>query len=187
MKLNGNLVLNAQGNSEIRNAIVERLPKASEPAVSMSEKGRIYFDTTNNVYLYNNGTSWTQLATGGNATALQQEVDAMQAALGAFVGTDGVFNEAALNALGNVSGLTGGSSLLDALAQLDAALTAAAGVDTLGELTDVTVTSPTAGQVLRFTGVGDTSVNATLMASDLGDVQITSATNKDILYVFVCR
>ena len=182
MKLNGNLVLNDQGNSEIRNVVVERLPKASEPAVQASEKGRLYFDTTNNVLLFNDGTTWVQFATGGNAAMLQTEVDAIEASLGAFVGTDGAFNEAALNALTNVTGLTSGSSLLDALTQLDSAIAAAAGVDTLGELTDVTLTTPTAGQVLRFTGSGDNSVNATLVLDDLGDVDTSSSAAGNILY-----
>lgn len=182
MKLNGNLVLNNQGNSEIRNLIIERLPKASEPAVSASEKGRIYFDTTNNVYLFNNGTEWLPFATGGNAAAIQTEVDAIEASLGAFVGTDGTFNEAALNALDNVTGLTGGSSLLDALSQIDAAITAAAGVDTLGELSDVTLTTPSVGQVLRFTGSGNNSVNATLVLDDLGDVDTSLPSAGDVLY-----
>jgi len=183
MKLNGNLVLNDQGNSEIRNVIVERLPKASEPVIQASEKGRMYFDTTNNVYLFNDGTAWVQFATGGNAATLQSEVDSIEASLGAFVGTNGVFNEAALNALTNITGLTGASSLLDALTQMDSAITAAAGVDTLGELTDVTLTIPSAGQVLRFTGSGNNSVNAELILNDLGDVVTTGVDSSgDILY-----
>lgn len=183
MRFNGNIVLNTQGNSEIQNAILERLPKASEPAIAPSEVGRIYFDTTNKVYMYNNGVEFAQFATGGDAQALQAEVDATQGSLGAFINADGSFNESSLNALGNISGLTAGSTLVDALSQLDAALTAAAGVDTLGELGDVTLTNPADGHVLRFTGVGDSAVNAVLGLDDLGDVDgAATASNGDIMY-----
>lgn len=183
MRFNGNIVLNTQGNSEIQNAILERLPKASEPAIAPSEVGRIYFDTTNKVYMYNNGVEFAQFATGGDAQALQAEVDATQGSLGAFINADGSFNESSLNALGNISGLTAGSTLVDALAQIDAAVTAAAGVDTLGELGDVTLTNPADGHVLRFTGVGDSAVNAVLGLDDLGDVDgAATASDGDIMY-----
>lgn len=184
MRFNGNIVLNTQGNSEIQNVVLERLPKASEPAVAPSEVGRIYFDTTNKVYMFNNGVEFVQFATGGDAQALQAEVDSTQSSLGAFVNGDGSFNESALNALDNISGLTAGSTLVDALSQLDAALTAAAGVDTLGELGDVTLTNPAAGHVLRFTGTGDNAVNASLGLDDLGDVDGAGAAASGEVLVF---
>lgn len=182
MKLNGNLVLNAAGTSEIRNMMVERLANASFPTISASEKGRILFDTTNSVFVFNDGAAWVTFATGGNAEALQTEVDAIETMLGAFVAADGSFDATALNALSQITGLTGSDTLLDALTQLDTAIAAAAGVDTLGELTDVTLSTVVAGQVLRFTGTGQDSVNQTLVATDLGDVTITTAADGDVLY-----
>lgn len=184
MRFNGNIVLNTQGNSEIQNVVLERLPKASEPSIAPSEVGRIYFDTTNKVYMFNNGVEFVQFATGGDAQALQAEVDSTQSSLGAFVNSDGSFNESALNALGNIAGLTAGSTLVDALSQLDAAITAAAGVDTLGELGDVTLTNPADGHVLRFTGTGNTAVNARLELDDLSDVDGVAAANAGEVLVF---
>jgi hypothetical protein len=147
MKINGNLVFNALGLSEAQNFVIERL--ASAPTHELSEKGRMYFNTSSNAYFFNNGSSWVGFATGGDATALQSEVDAIEASLGSFVGSNGVFNAAALDALGNVSGST---SLMSALTQLDAAITAAAAVDTLDELTDVTITAADTGDMLVYTG-----------------------------------
>ena len=46
---------------------------------------------------YYNGTAWTTLATGGDATALQIEVDNIEASLGTMVSTAGVWNNAALS------------------------------------------------------------------------------------------
>lgn len=183
MDIKGNINLLTGGNSEIRNVVAERLPFISEPAAVPAEKGRIYCDTTNNVYRFNNGTSYQQFATGSVDTDdLQTETDNIEAALGSFVNADGTFNEVALNALSNISGLTSGDSLVAALTQLDAAITAAAGVDELGELIDVTLTAPSAGQVLRFTGTGDSSVNATLVLDDLGDITITGNVSGDVVY-----
>ena len=44
-----------------------------------------------------NGTSWMELATGGDAAQLQIEVDAIEASLGTMVSTAGVWNNAALS------------------------------------------------------------------------------------------
>lgn len=44
-----------------------------------------------------NGTSWMELATGGDATALQIEVDNIEASLGTMVSSGGVWNNAALS------------------------------------------------------------------------------------------
>jgi hypothetical protein len=46
---------------------------------------------------YYNGTTWKQLATGGDAAALQLEVDAIEASLGTMVSSAGVWNNAALS------------------------------------------------------------------------------------------
>lgn len=81
MRHNGNIVLNNLGNSEIQNVVLERLPKGAEPSPSPSEAGRIYFDSTNKVYMFNNGVEFVQFATGGDAQALQAEVDSTQTSL----------------------------------------------------------------------------------------------------------
>lgn len=49
--------------NELQNAVIQNLPVASEPS---GEKGRIYFDSTNNVIKVYNGSTWQPLATGGS-------------------------------------------------------------------------------------------------------------------------
>lgn len=54
------------GTNELQNAVVQNLAVASEPT---GVKGRIYFDSTNNVIKVYNGTAWKALATGGDAAS----------------------------------------------------------------------------------------------------------------------
>ena len=144
MKLNGNLVLNTGGQSQITNAIFDRV--GSLPTFSASEAGRVVFLTTNKTYYFNNGTdAYVAFATGGNAAALQTEVDAIETALGSVVTGSGTFNAAALAG----TAAAGATTLTEALTLLDAAVK---GKDTLAELTDVTLGSLVAGDVLAWDG-----------------------------------
>ena len=119
MRLNGNLVLNAGGLSEIQNAVVERVSQL--PTFSAAEKGRFVFLTTEGKVYFNDGVQWSTMATGGNASALQTEVDQLESALGALFTQAGGFN-----AVGAVlSNVTGATTLTEVISQLDAALTAA--------------------------------------------------------------
>ena len=54
------------GTNELQNAVVQNLAAASEPT---GVKGRIYFDSTNNVIKFYNGTAWKSLASGGAAAS----------------------------------------------------------------------------------------------------------------------
>lgn len=168
MKLNGNLVLNVDSTGEIQNAYIERV--ASDPTgMTSGNKGRMIFNTTSNVYKFWNGTSWVTLSTGGDAAALQAEVDALETALGSFFNSDGTFNATAANALANVDGAT---TLSEVLADLDAAV---AGKDALAELTDVDVTGVVNGQFLQYNGTSSKWEDHTLVAADLSDVTATAA------------
>ena len=119
MRLNGNLVLNAGGLSEIQNAVVERVSQL--PSFSAAEKGRFVFLTTEGKVYFNDGSQWSTMATGGNASALQAEVDTLESALGALFTQAGGFN-----AVGAVlANVTGATTLTEVISQLDAALTAA--------------------------------------------------------------
>lgn len=80
MRVNGNLELNALGQSEVQNLVVERV--SSLPAFVSSEAGRVLYNATESMYYMNNGTQWITLATGGDAAALENEVDAIEAAVG---------------------------------------------------------------------------------------------------------
>jgi hypothetical protein len=52
------------GTNELQNAVIQNLSAAQEPT---GVKGRVYFDSTNNVIKVYNGTVWKAIATGGEA------------------------------------------------------------------------------------------------------------------------
>lgn len=164
MKINGDLVLNALGTSEIKNLVVERL--TSVPAVNVAEKGRIVFNTSDNTYYFNNGSDYAAFATGGDATALQAEVNAIESSLGAAINPNGTFNAAALNGNNIISA----TSVTNAINQLDAALQAN---NTLAELDDVNVTGIAADKFLQFNGTS--WVPLTLTLAEVTDVSASAA------------
>ena len=154
MRLNGNLVLNAGGLSEIQNAVVERV--SSLPSFSSAEKGRFVFLTTEGKIYFNDGVQWSAIATGGNAATLQTEVDTLEAALGSLITTTGSFDAAGV-VLANVTGAT---TLTSVIAQLDAALTAAqaatAAEASRATAAEATLTSALSAEVTRATGAEGT-------------------------------
>ena len=142
MKLNGNLTLNSNATGEIQNVFVERLSAA--PAFDAAQKGRLYFNTTSALYYYNDGAAWVPFATGGNAAALQTEVDNIEASLGAAVNGNGTFNAGALAGATYIGGAT---SVTSALTLLDQSINAH---NTIAELDDVTLGALTNKDVLYF-------------------------------------
>lgn len=162
MKLNGNLVLNSAGGSEIQNMVIERL--AAAPTAISSEIGRIYFNTTSALFYYNSdGTTWMPFATGGNATALQNEVDYLEAALGATVNSAGNFVQ------GTWTGpyTAGATTLTGVIQNIEAALVAH---NTLAELDDVALATPTNNQFLVYNNSTSKWNNHTLVLADVTDV-----------------
>jgi len=166
MKLNGNLVLNTGGQSEIQNLVVERI-STTMPTFLASEKGRLVFFNNDGKFYINDGVNWVSLATGGNATALQGEVDNVETALGSFVNANGTFNGTSLDALASVTGAT---SLLDALTQMDLAMS---GKDQLSELLDTTITTAASGEALVWTGT--TWANTALTLANISDITASAA------------
>lgn len=129
MKINGNLVFNGNATGEIQNAYIERLSVA--PVFNAAHKGRLYFNTATSLFYYNDGNAYVPFATGGNASALQAEVDALEASIGAAVNGDGTFNA---NGFSGAQYIVAPTSVTSAIMQLDAALNAN---NTLAELDDV--------------------------------------------------
>lgn len=158
MIINGNLKFASAGFGELQNAVLENLTTTARDLITTPGVGRIIFNTTTSVYNFYDGTTWQTFGTGGGIGALQTEVDAIEAASGSIFNTDGTYLAATLNALGNITNAT---TLADALGQLDAAITAAAGVDTLGELTDVTLTTPANTDLLQYNGTAWVNVAST--------------------------
>jgi len=168
MRLNGNLVLNTGGQSEIQNIVIERI-STTLPVFSAAEKGRIIFFNADSKFYINDGVNWSSIATGGNAATLQTEVDSVEASLGAFVNTDGTYNGAALDALSSV---TASTSLLDALTQMDVAMT---GKDQLSELLDTTIVGPANRDSLMWDTATSKWVNNQLLISDITNITANAA------------
>ena len=174
MKLNGNLVLNALGLSEIQNAIIERV--TTLPTLDAAEKGRLVFNMTDGAYYFNNGSVWSIIATGSGLTNAIAEIDAIEASLGAVTNADGTFNASALSAANYISGA---ASITEALTLLDTNLT---GHNTLAEQDDVTLTTVSNGQFLVFDTTAGKWVNKSSNLTDLFDVTISSPVAKQVVY-----
>ena len=167
MKINGNLVFNADATGELRNVFIERLPSA--PDVDLAQqKGRIYFNTTTGRYYFSDGTAWQPFAVGGNATLLQQYLSSVIASIGDAVNSDGTWNGTA--AFNGVPVIAGATSITNALTLL---ANKAAASDTLSELDDVALTTLQSGQFLRYNGTN--WANHTLALADVSDVTATAA------------
>lgn len=80
MIVNGNLTLNAQGQSEVQNLVIERV--STIPTFLSSEAGRVIYHTSESTFYMNNGVQWIKIATGGDAAALENEVAAIELAVG---------------------------------------------------------------------------------------------------------
>lgn len=143
MKFNGDIVLLASGNGRIENLHVEK--GASNPTGQVSgNEGRVFFNTADKKFYYWDSTSWVTFATGGNAAALQTEVDAIETTIGAAIDANGEFVQSAFSSFTNVTSPT---DLTNVLSQLDAAIS---GKDALDELVDVNIDSAATGHVLVY-------------------------------------
>jgi hypothetical protein len=169
MKINGSLVFDASSASEIQNLRIQKVT-GTNPTHTEADRGRLIYNTTDNKVYVGGASAWVAIATGGDAAALAARVDNLVTTLG-LTDSEGVFNASAVNtALANADGAT---NLFEVLQDLDAAITAAAGVDTLDELADVTLNTNVAGQVLRYTGT--VWANHTPVLADITDVTATAA------------
>jgi len=142
MKINGSLVFAALDPAGvIENLRVEKL--GVTPGFDAADTGRIIFNTADNKLYLNNGTIWVSAATGGDASALQTEVDAIEVTLGAAVNANGTFNGA---------GFTAGAAV--GAASFTAAINAvAAAADSANSLDEV-FPAAAAGNVIYGTGAG---------------------------------
>lgn len=176
MKINGSLVFDASSASEIQNLRVQKLAHGAIPTYTSADAGRLVFATSTGgsfvagtIYYGSPATSnWVAIATGGNAAALQTEVDNTQAAIGAAVNADGTFNASGIP---NVAGaINNATSITNAINQLANNLNAN---NELSELDDVTLSSLTSGQFLRYNGTA--WVNHTLVLANVSDVTVPVA------------
>lgn len=168
MRINGNLVFNSDATGELQNVYIQR--QALAPTFNAAQRGRIYFNTTNSLYYFNDGTAWQPFATGGNATVTQQYLNNLIASVGPAVNSDGTWNGG--NAFASTPIIAGATSVTNALILL---ANIAASSDTLAELDDVQLAALANGQYLRWDanaagpGVGRW-VNDTIDTTDINGV-----------------
>ena len=150
MKINGSLVFDASSSSEIQNLRVQKYAGDAVPTHTAADVGRLIYATStagsytaNTIYI-GGASSWVALATGGNAAALQTEVDALETSLGAIVNSSGVFQVGQVTILGQASTATDLTGLLGELAA------AISGKDALSELTDVNVSGVGNTDLLQY-------------------------------------
>lgn len=147
MKVNGSLVFDASSASEIQNLRIQKV--STNPTAIASDVGRVIYNTTTKTLYIGRDEggsiySWVAMATGGDASALQTEVDAIETSLGAIVNSSGVFQVGAVTGpafAGTESSLT---ALLQALSNY------ANNNNQLSELDDVTITAAADNDLLQY-------------------------------------
>lgn len=175
MKVNGSLVFDASSASEIANLRVQKIAGVSVPGFTSADTGRMIFVTTSggaysaNTLYYGSASAnnWVAIATGGNAAALQTEVDNIETSLGSIVDGNGIWQ------VGQITGPAFSGSEATLKAVLQALSNYATSNNELSELDDVTLSSPSAGQFLMKTA--GNWVNHTLVAADLSNVTSSAA------------
>ena len=173
MKINGSLVFDASSASEIQNLRIQKIDGGSVPVFTSADTGRLIYVTlagagySGNSLYYGTGAAWVAVATGGNAAALQTEVDNTQTSLGAIVTTNGVFVPGQMS----IGGVTSTATTLTGMLQELAAYANAN--NTLSELDDVNTTGVVNGDFLRY--VGAEWVDHTLVLANVTDVTATVA------------
>ena len=145
MKINGSLVFDASGISQIENLRVEKITGA-KPTWGTNDIGRLIYVTTEQVLYVGGGADWVAIAAGGNTEAILSEVDSIEITLGDAVNADGSFNAAGITLPAGVAAPTSFTDALNKLALF------ASGKDELAELDDVTLTSSASGDLLQFNG-----------------------------------
>jgi len=163
MIINGNLKFHTVGLGEIQNFVVERMTTAERTAATHAD-GRMVFDTTEQAFYFSSGSTWDLV---GDATTTGNIITS----LGAVVNASGVYVPHTGTAY-----INGNADITQDLLDLDAAIGAAAGADSVATLTDTTITTSGANELL-FTTAANTWVNYTL--SEAG-IQAQDAVLDDI-------
>jgi hypothetical protein len=173
MKINGNLKFHTLGDGELQNAVMERAADITSLAATVA--GRIAYQEGATLggagYYYADGTNWIKFATGGSATALQHELDAIEVSIGGLVKADGTFDNTVV-----ITNVTSPTSVTDILQQLGNAI---AGKDALSELTDVDTGAANANaankDVLMWNSTSSKWEDHALVLADVSDVTATVA------------
>lgn len=114
MKINGSLVFDASGLSEIQNLRVQKV--ATVPTFGSSDVGRLVYNTGSEVIYFGTATEWVPIATGGNAAAIVADLDALKTSLGGLIKTDGTYDATQLT--GTLGSSTSFTNVLQTLQTL---------------------------------------------------------------------
>jgi len=117
MKINGSLVFDGSSASEIQNLRLEKVSVLPVHNSLIGNVGRLLFVTGSGIIYVGIADSWIPLATGGDATALLAEVDAIEAAVG--LNSNGTFAPGAYT--GNLATATSVVNLFEKIQALIAA------------------------------------------------------------------
>jgi len=161
MKINGSLVFDASSASEIQNLRIEKV--SSLPSFSTADTGRLIYNTSNGaMYIGVAGSTnaFVSLATGGNASALQTEVDNIEAALGSLANTDGTFNGSVFPAMNSTIWPSNPTDLTDALNTLSGFVT---GNEYLHDLKDVQLSTLSNSNILAYSSTISKWTNFTIV------------------------
>jgi len=179
MVINGNLKFHTGGSGELQQALMQRFTTVARDALLGGAElytGRLIYNTTTNELNWYDGTAWRAFA-GIGVGALQFEVDAIETASGGIFDTDGTYVGSVLDAGTNI---TASTNLANAILQLDTAISGAAGVDTLPELTDVDSALNTGiadGDLLRYDSVNSQWEKSGFTALATNDLMQWNGTN----------
>ena len=160
MKINGSLVFDGSGLSQITNLRVEKL--AALPTFVTADIGRLAYVTGSQTLYMGGATEWLPLATGGDAASLATELDAVETSLGGAVNADGTYNAAAFT--GTLAGSTSITNVLLTLQSLIATATSGLAQELLDRAAaDTALQTAIANEVTRATtaeGVLQTAIDA---------------------------
>jgi hypothetical protein len=133
MKINGSLVFDASSQSEIQNLRVQKIT-GTLPGWTAADAGRLVYRTNDTTLYFGTADAWVPIATGGNAQALQDEVDRIEASLGDMVDGTGEFDGSVFTTANPDIWPTSPTSLMNALDTLSDYVS---GKDTLEEIEPV--------------------------------------------------
>lgn len=182
MKINGSLVFDASSASVIENLRVQKYAGTAVPTPGAADVGRLIFVTTGGsvngvtytaaTMYFGTASAWIPIATGGDAASLQNEVNAIEASLGAGIKGDGTFDATGFS--DRFAQVLGGAptTFTEAINKL---ATYADANNQLSELDDVTLASLADGQYLKYNATSSKWVNDTLQVADVTDLTATAA------------
>lgn len=165
MKINGKLVFTADSAaSEIQNLRVQKV--STLPSFGgAADNGRLVYNTTDSIMYYGDdaATAWVPIATGGNATALLEEIDRIEDSLGDLINDDGSIDTSVFDAA--FAGLGGTPlTITEAINKLAQYVDAN---NTLAELDDVALTAVSDNALLQYDTASSKWIDADI-GSDSG-------------------